>query len=323
MKLTFCIPTMNRAEFIGETLESIISQVTDETEIVIVDGGSKDNTEAIVESYSKQFPRLRYVRSPNLGAQMGLPSNSGFDLDCSHAVEIACGEYCWLMTDDDLVLPGAVAAVLDKMSTGAGLIIVDAEVRNADFSRTIAKRRLALQTDRVYFPNEFENFFVDACDHLTFVGGIIIKRSEWLDRDKQTYVGTGFIHVGVIFQRPFMGNVAVIASPLIRIRFGNALWGPRAFAIWHVNWPELVWSFTFSDEAKRKVVLREPWRNIKKLLGFRMLGAYSIKQYRDVIAPRLKSQWSFLPAIWVARIPITPLKVFAAVLRLVRTGSWQ
>ena len=323
MRLSFCIPTMNRAEFIGETLKSIISQATDETEIVIVDGGSTDNTEAIVDSYSQNFPRLRYVRSPNSGNQNGKPSNSGFDLDCIHAVEIARGDYCWLMTDDDLLVSGAVATVFDKMSNGAGLIIVDAEVRNKDFSRILAVRRLTMRTDRVYEEGEFERLFVDVCDHLTFVGAIIIKRSEWLDRDMQPYIGTGFIHVGVVFQRPFTSKVVVIASPFISIRFGNALWSSRAFAIWNVSWPALIWSFSFSDEAKRKVVAREPWRSIKKLVGFRIVGAYSIEQYRAVIAPRLKSRWSFLPGLWVARTPIMALKAFAGLRRLVRTGSWQ
>jgi glycosyltransferase involved in cell wall biosynthesis len=314
---------MNRAKFIGETLESIISQATDDVEIVVVDGGSSDNTEAVVESYSRNFPRLRYVRSPNSGIQKGLPSNSGFDLDCSYAVETARGEYCWLMTDDDLVMPGAVTAVLDRISTGPGLIIVDAEVRNVDFSRTYAKRRLKMQTDCVYEPDEFENLFVDVCDHLTFVGAIIIQRSEWLDRDKRPYVGTGFIHVGVLFQRPFKNKVVVIASPLIRIRFGNALWGPRSFAIWNVSWPALVWSFKFSDEAKYKVVPREPWRKIRRLMSFRTVGAYSIKQYDAVIAPQLKSRWSFLPGLWVARFPVMPLKVIVGVRRFVRTGHWN
>ena len=228
------------------------------------------------------------------------------------------------MTDDDLVMPGAVAAVLHKTSTGAGLIVVDAEVRNMDFSRTHYERRLMLQTDRIYEANELEKLFIDVCDHLTFVRAIIIKRSEkWLDRDKQPYVGTGFIHVGVLFQRPFATKAVVIARPLVCRRLGNALWGARSFTIWNVNWPALVWSFNFSDEAKGKVVAREPWRSIKKLVGFRIVGAYSIQQYRDVIAPRLKSRWSFLPGLWVAHFPVMPLKVFAGVRQLVRTRHWN
>lgn len=39
-RLSICIPTYNFGEFIGETLDSIVCQATDETEIVIVDGAS-------------------------------------------------------------------------------------------------------------------------------------------------------------------------------------------------------------------------------------------------------------------------------------------
>jgi abequosyltransferase len=271
MKMTFCIPTMNRAEFIGETLESIISQAGNDVEIVIVDGGSRDNTEAVVGSFARRFPALRYVRSPSSGVQSGKPSNSGFDLDCNHAVEIARGEFCWLMTDDDLIMPGAVRTVLERLSGDVDLAIVDAEVRNVDLSRTYVRRRLATQIDEKYAPQDFEQFFVSVADHLSFVGAVIIRRSEWLSRDKQPYIGTGFVHVGVIFQRPFAGQVAVIASPFVRIRFGNALWSSRSFAIWNVGWPALVWSFHFSDQAKSKVVPREPWRSIRKLVAFRRI----------------------------------------------------
>ena len=55
IKLSFCIPTYNFADFIGETLESIIIQATDEVAVIIVDGGSTDNTREIVESYQKNF----------------------------------------------------------------------------------------------------------------------------------------------------------------------------------------------------------------------------------------------------------------------------
>ena len=50
-KLSICIPTYNRAAYIGETLASIISQSNDDIEIVIVDGASTDNTADVVTSF--------------------------------------------------------------------------------------------------------------------------------------------------------------------------------------------------------------------------------------------------------------------------------
>ena len=73
MKLSVCIATMNRADVIGETLESIVSQARDDVEISqILDGASTDNTREVVEGYRKQrFPALRYVRASSNGAGRG------------------------------------------------------------------------------------------------------------------------------------------------------------------------------------------------------------------------------------------------------------
>jgi len=49
--LSICISTHNRAAFIGETLSSILCQVTTDCEIVVSDNASIDNTEAVVSQY--------------------------------------------------------------------------------------------------------------------------------------------------------------------------------------------------------------------------------------------------------------------------------
>jgi glycosyltransferase involved in cell wall biosynthesis len=60
--LSICIATYNRADYIGETLDSIIPQLTDNVELLVVDGASTDNTEDVVRTYTD--PRIRYVRLP-------------------------------------------------------------------------------------------------------------------------------------------------------------------------------------------------------------------------------------------------------------------
>ena len=111
-RLSICIPTLNRAAYISETLNSIVSQINEQVEVVIVDGGSKDGTEEIVKSYQGKFPQIRFFRSEADGSG---PSIGGFDRDCNLAVELSQGEYCWLMTDDDLLLPGAIQKILHEI----------------------------------------------------------------------------------------------------------------------------------------------------------------------------------------------------------------
>ena len=137
-KLSVCIATLNRGAFIGATLDSIISQATDEVEVVIVDGASTDNTPDVVQNYQQKFPRLTYVR---------LPQKGGVDKDYDRTVEAATGEYCWLMSDDDVLKFGAIAAVLAAIQQGHDLIVVNAEVRGPDMIEVVEPSRLA-HTDR-------------------------------------------------------------------------------------------------------------------------------------------------------------------------------
>lgn len=60
--ITIVIPTYNRDKYIGETIESCLSQSYPATEIIVVDDGSTDNTEEIV----KQFP-VTYIKKENGG----------------------------------------------------------------------------------------------------------------------------------------------------------------------------------------------------------------------------------------------------------------
>lgn len=277
--LSICIATLNRGAFIGATLDSIVSQANEDVEIVIVDGASTDNTEEVVRSYENKFPKLRYVR---------LPVKGGVDQDYCRAVESAQGEYCWLFTDDDILKPGAIQAVLDAMRESPELIIVNAEVRDSALSRILDDSRLHIVKNTTYAVPEFERFFIENAEYLSFIGGVVVKRTLWGAREKARYFGTVFVHVGVIFQKPFDGNIIVLAEPLISIRYGNALWTSKSFEISLFKWPGLIWSFNlFSESARRRISEREPWRSVKTLLMYRARGAFSLKEYLALLAPHL------------------------------------
>jgi glycosyltransferase involved in cell wall biosynthesis len=291
-RLSICIPTLNRASFIGATLESIVSQATDEVEILVMDGGSTDHTPQVVSGFQRRFPSLRYVRENSESAGLNPPttSSAGCDRDCDRAVGLAEGEYCWLFADDDIVKPGAIERVLEATREGYGLIIVNGEYRSPDLARVLRPRLHRLNADRVYKPSESQSLFADVGEALSFLGCVVIKRRLWMARERVKYVGSGFIHVGVIFQSPLPEDVLVISERLISLRYGNALWGPRRFQIWMFDWPDLVWSFPhYSEWAKSQVCPREPWHSIKMLLLLRAEGSFSPNEYFR-IEPYLRSK---------------------------------
>lgn len=274
-RLSFCIATLNRVDFIAETLQSILWQLPPEVELVVVDGASTDGSDRVVQELFAGRANCRLIR---------LPEKGGVDKDYCRAVKAATGEFCWLMTDDDTLTEGALAAVLNKLADDIDLILVNSEVATRDLGITLVPRRLAITADRDFAPDEQDQLLAVTGNLLSFIGTVVIRRSVWLEREHDQYYGTEFIHVGVIFQRPLHHKARLLAKPLIRIRYGNAQWSRRAFDIWMRKWPRLIWSFPhLPDSAKQRVVARDPRLSLWELTSMKNRGCYGRQEYtRDL-----------------------------------------
>lgn len=280
-------------------------------EIIVVDGASPDSTPKVMSQYLLQHPEIRYFREQE---------NSGIDRDYDKAVGYAEGEYCWLMTDDDLLHPRAIQRVLSAIDEEKDLVVVNSEVRSVDFSQHLGVRLPDVSEDRDYKPGDGEAFFWGAAKYLSFIGAVVIRRCIWLARDRAAYYGTLFVHVGVLFQHPPIERIKVIAEPLIMIRLGNAMWTARGFEIWMFKWPQLIWSFPdFSSKAKEAICPREPWRQMMRLFFYRAIGGYGITVYRQYLKGRATGL-SHLKFLTIAIFP-TAMANFLSVIYCVLLGG--
>jgi glycosyltransferase involved in cell wall biosynthesis len=312
IKLSLCMATFKRADFLAETLDAIIPQLCEGVELVIVDGASPDDTAGVVSRYVSEHRNIRYYRET---------VNSGIDGDYDKAVEYGRGQYCWLVADDDLLAPGAVARVLEQLEDDQlDLLVVDSEVRDINLERVLQPKRLGFSEMRRYGPDDADRFLADAGDALTFIGCVIIRRDVWMSRERRRYYGTVFIHVGVIFQAPHLKSVMVLPEPLVIIRLGNAMWTPKAFEIWTFKWPELVHEFEgYSDKAKAAVTPRQPYRELPYLLMSRATGAYGLGKYRHHLGRQQTGSPSLMP-LFVALLPGRTLN-FVSMCRLALRGK--
>jgi len=65
LTVTVIVPVLNEAAFIGPTLQSILDQdfSQEQLEILVIDGGSSDNTREVLKEYQTQHTHLRYLHN--------------------------------------------------------------------------------------------------------------------------------------------------------------------------------------------------------------------------------------------------------------------
>lgn len=113
--LSICIPTLGRASQLNELLACIAGQwyaLSAEqqglVELCVSDNCSVDETPAVLERWSPRLPRLKVTRQ---SARIGFPEN------LAAALAPADGTFVWLMGDDDLLMPGALAKILGLLAS--------------------------------------------------------------------------------------------------------------------------------------------------------------------------------------------------------------
>lgn len=84
------LTTYNRAELVGNAIESVLSQTYQNIELFVVDDASDDETPSVIESYDDD--RLTYIRH-NINQHLSAARNTG--------VELANGDYVAFLDDDD------------------------------------------------------------------------------------------------------------------------------------------------------------------------------------------------------------------------------
>jgi len=90
--ISVAIPTYNRADYLKETLDSILNQTYPASEIIVVDDGSTDHTPAVLDSYGKQIKSIRI-------------DNSGAGIARKTAVEASTCPWVAFCDSDDIWLP--------------------------------------------------------------------------------------------------------------------------------------------------------------------------------------------------------------------------
>lgn len=119
--LSIIIPTFNRAHLINETIESIIKLNYFNWECLIIDDGSTDTTQQLIEAYSEKDSRIHFHKRPEHYVK-GANScrNFGFE-KCK-------GDWIKWFDSDDLFSPEAFDFLTNKLDTSIDLYVSKIEI---------------------------------------------------------------------------------------------------------------------------------------------------------------------------------------------------
>ncbi|MBD2778355.1 glycosyltransferase family 2 protein [Iningainema tapete] len=120
---TIVIPAYNAAQYLPETLESVLAQTYENFEVLIINDGSTDNTVEIVEQYSQKDSRVKLISQINQG--VAIARNTG--------IAMAQGEFIAFLDSDDLWYPDKLATHLEHFKSCSELGISFARVEFVTF----------------------------------------------------------------------------------------------------------------------------------------------------------------------------------------------
>lgn len=244
MKISICIPTYNRANHLANCLQSIISnrlRSEIDFEVCVSDNHSADNTEDVVRQARQKLP-IKYRKN---SSNIGIPKNF------LNVVDMAEGEFVWLIGDDDLLMPSALVDLdcLLKGNADVDFFYVNAFHLTTQYVLSFPQPfdTSNLPTDMVPFSSRLQSgkmAFVDLIDpkiSFDFLGGMflsVFRRSNWRQNinaltstalsDMRTFshFDNTFPHVK-IFSKAFANSLAYFNNrPLIVCLSGAREWAP-------------------------------------------------------------------------------------------------
>lgn len=244
MKISVCIPTYNRAAHLANCLQSIIvnkAKSTIDFQVCVSDNCSTDGTHDVVRR-AEECMSVKYHKNPR---NLGIPKNF------LNAVEMADGEFIWLIGDDDLLMPYALEELYALISShpNVDFFYINSMHLTTEYvssfpqpfdTTNLPKNMKPFST----WPHSGEMWFMDLVNpkiSFDFLGGMflsVFRRQNWIKNtdvldeaavsDARTFshFDNTFPHIK-IFSKAFSNSRAFFnANPLSVCLTGAREWAP-------------------------------------------------------------------------------------------------
>lgn len=232
VKLSICIPTYNRSDYLIDLLECIAAEIKEDlsevVEVCISDNASSDDTEDAVKSFAEKNTSLKinFVKSVcNLGA----------DRNYLKVVSMATGEYCWFMGSDDLVQENSIDFLLEELRSNVDILIANRVRCDLNMNPIKSEKWLSYASDKLFQFNKYDEAslieYFDECQMLggvfAYLSSIVFRKSRWDAQPQlELYIGTAYAHAAILLNiLKAGGSLKYCDRSIVRCRGDNDSFG--------------------------------------------------------------------------------------------------
>lgn len=210
VKVSVIVPVYNTERFLSKCLDSLVNQTLEEIEIIVINDGSPDRAQAVINEYARRYPaKIRSFTQKNEG-----PSEAR-----NQGIRCAVGEFIGFADSDDYVSPDMFERLYERA------VKTKAEVVCCSFFRTVGRtetEEILTERDEVFGKSAQES-----PEALKFARSVVwnklFKREFWLRGQFRFPKGQYYEDFSIIYGLLLQANkIEYIRTPLYHYLLGRA-----------------------------------------------------------------------------------------------------
>jgi len=152
-KVSICIPTHNRKDYLRQAIDSALAQTYGYCEIVVVDDGSTDGTKEMMDAVGS-------------GVRYHWMDHGGQSAARNKLIDLARGRFITFLDSDDLLFPGAVQSLVNAMDTHGPDVFVYGSYVGMDENGSYTQRKRRKLPSGMIATELFDFIHVHTCGTL-------------------------------------------------------------------------------------------------------------------------------------------------------------
>ena len=310
MFLTLAIPTYHRPQLLYKALAAIGDQIQGRSDIgvLVLDDSDGAANAPWIERIRAEFPAANLTYAVN-------PVNLGIDENIKQCLTRSDSEYVWLLGEDDLLTPGAVARVVDALHLHQPAFLFANYIYSDDQHARFAAHAVLAETPGVRVVL-FDTFAAESIWALGFIGGCVVRAADWRCQAIERYKGSYYSHVGGIIDASLGQPICVVGDILVLNRAEDVntfTWSSSTFDVYFSFYEVMAASRLSTQPELLKVCERTANRlfavtSLPWLAAKRADGVFNRASYLKYYASRhdLGAGWKMVAAS-IAVFPRQPL----------------